>query len=428
MAEQQNRLSTIKTLSAATIGTTLEWYDFFIAALSATVVWPAVFFPTLQPALALAASLSSYVVTFISRPLGGYIFGHFGDKLGRKYSFLLTLALMGIASFGIAVVPSYAAIGVVGPAMIIIFRIVFGVGIGGEWGGASSLVLESAPNSKHKGFLSGWVNAGLGFGAGLGAGVFVLTSTYLHSIFFTIGWRIPFVIGGIVVIIGMLIVHFAQESQALLARKKQGDVSNAPANEVLKKYWKKIMMLGFAYYYATTIVSGVAIAFVVPFLIIHHFTPAFAYTTVVVWALGMAAGAILGAAATDYISVKKTVIIGGILVIAFIFPYTLMIQSLDPALIYLASFVLAFFTDFGAGGPVVRLFAGSFETRYRASGGGLVFQFGAAYGGVLLLVFPLIGAQKGGIYAIYMDIIVVISVVVALVYTALLKYEEVEYT
>ena len=90
--------SVIKTLSAATIGTTLEWYDFFIAALSATVVWPTVFFPTLQPGLALAASLSSYVVTFISRPIGGYVFGHFGDKLGRKYSFLLTLALMGIAS------------------------------------------------------------------------------------------------------------------------------------------------------------------------------------------------------------------------------------------------------------------------------------------------------------------------------------------
>lgn len=425
---EQKKTSIMKTLLAATVGTTLEWYDFFIAALSATVVWPTVFFPTLSPALALAASLSSYVVTFISRPLGGYVFGHLGDRLGRKYSFLLTLALMGIASFGIAVVPSYAAIGVLGPALIIMFRIIFGFGIGGEWGGASSLVLESAPNSKHKGFLSGWVNAGLGFGAGLGAGVFALTSTYFHDIFFTIGWRIPFVIGGIVVIIGMLIVHFASESQALLSRKEKGEISKAPANEVLKKYWKKIVLLGFAYYYTTTIVSGVAIAFVVPFLIIHHFTPAFAYSTVVVWALGMAVGAITGAAVTDYISVKKTAIIGGILVIAFIFPYTFMIQSLNTALIYTASFILAVFTDFGAGGPMVRLFAGSFETKYRYSGGGLVFQFGAAYGAVLLLVFPLIGAQKGGIYAIYMDIIVVISVVVAIIYTALLKYNEVEYT
>ena len=193
---EQKKTSIMKTLLAATVGTTLEWYDFFIAALSATVVWPTVFFPTLSPALALAASLSSYVVTFISRPLGGYVFGHLGDRLGRKYSFLLTLALMGIASFGIAVVPSYAAIGVLGPALIIMFRIIFGFGIGGEWGGASSLVLESAPNSKHKGFLSGWVNAGLGFGAGLGAGVFALTSTYFHDILFTIGWRIPYVIGG----------------------------------------------------------------------------------------------------------------------------------------------------------------------------------------------------------------------------------------
>ena len=227
---------------------------------------------------------------------------------------------------------------------------------------------------------------------------------------------------------GMLIVHFASESQALLSRKEKGEISKAPANEVLKKYWKKIVLLGFAYYYTTTIVSGVAIAFVVPFLIIHHFTPAFAYSTVVVWALGMAVGAITGAAVTDYISVKKTAIIGGILVIAFIFPYTFMIQSLNTALIYTASFILAVFTDFGAGGPMVRLFAGSFETKYRYSGGGLVFQFGAAYGAVLLLVFPLIGAQKGGIYAIYMDIIVVISVVVAIIYTALLKYNEVEYT
>ncbi len=408
----------------ATIGTTMEWYDFFIAGLAAATVWPVVFFPTFSQTAALAASLSSYVVTFISRPIGGFIFGHFGDRLGRKSMLVWTLSLMGISSFGIAVVPSYATIGLGGPALIILFRIILGLGLGGEWGGASSWIMEFTSGSKRRGFWSGWVNTALGFGVALAAGVFTLVRIISPTTFVTIGWRIPFVIGGFLIVIGIVIRYFLSESPIFDMQKEKGEISKSPAAEALKKYAKKIFSMGFILSYVIAVQSGVILAFAVPYLIgVHHMDPTFVYVTIVVAAIAAVITTELGAISSDRIGTKTPLIISIILTILFIYPYILMVETLNPVMILLAQAILDGVCFFGYG-VMVRLFAGNFETKYRYSGAGLVFQIGAAYGSVIAIIFPLIGAQKGGIGGIYVVIGTVVMGILSLIPAIAIKGTE----
>lgn len=419
MANKSNKLSSIAF--GATIGTTMEWYDFFIAGLAAATVWPIVFFPTFSPAAALAASLSSYVVTFITRPIGGYIFGHFGDKLGRKSMLVWTLSLMGISSFGIALVPSYATIGLGGPALIILFRIILGLGLGGEWGGASAWILEFSSKSKHRGFWSGWVNTALGFGVALAAGLFTLVRIISPSTFVTIGWRIPFVIGGFLIIIGIVIRYYLSESPVFDLQKEKGLISRAPAAEVLKKYARKIFTLGFTLSYVIAIQSGVILAFAVPFLVgVHHMDPTIVYSTIIVAAVVSVVTTELGAITSDRLGNKVPLIISIVLTIVFIYPYVLMLETLNLALIFLAQAILGGVCFYGYG-VLVRLFGGNFETKYRYSGAGLVFQIGAAYGSVIAIIFPLIGAQKGGIGGIYVVILTIVMCILSLIPAVLIK-------
>ncbi len=422
MANKSKKISSIAF--GATIGTTMEWYDFFIAGLAAATVWPIVFFPTYSPAAALAASLSSYVVTFITRPIGGYIFGHFGDRLGRKSMLVWTLSLMGISSFGIAAVPSYATIGLGGPALIILFRIILGLGLGGEWGGASSWILEFSAQSKHRGFWSGWVNTALGFGVALAAGLFTLVRILSPTTFVTIGWRIPFIIGGFLIVIGIVIRYYLSESPVFDMQKEKGQISKSPAAEVLKKYSKKIFSLGFILSYVIAIQSGVILAFAVPFLIgVHHMDPTFVYSTIIVAAIVSVITTELGAMSSDRIGNKMPLIISLVLTILFIYPYVVMVESLDPALIMLAQAILGGVCFYGYG-VLVRIFAGNFETKYRYSGAGLVFQIGAAYGSVIAIIFPLVGAQKGGIGGMYVVAATIIMCIISLIPALLIKSSE----
>ena len=423
LANKSKKISSIAF--GATIGTTMEWYDFFIAGLAAATVWPTIFFSNFSPAAALAASLSSYVVTFISRPIGGYIFGHFGDRLGRKSMLVWTLSLMGVSSFGIALVPSYATIGLGGPALIILFRIILGLGLGGEWGGASSWILEFASGTKKRGFWSGWVNTALGFGVALAAGVFTLVRIASPTTFLTIGWRIPFIIGGFLIVIGIIIRYYLSESPVFDMQKQKGEISKSPAAEVLKKYAKKIFSLGFILSYVIAVQSGVILAFAVPFLIVvHHMDPTFVYSTIIVAAIISVITTELGAISSDRIGNRTPLIISIILTIAFIYPYVIMVETLNPVLIMVAQAILGGVCFYGYG-VLVRLFAGNFEAKYRYSGAGLVFQIGAAYGSVIAIIFPLVGAQKGGIGGIYVVIATVVMCILSLIPALLIKGTEV---
>lgn len=413
-------------ITGAAIGTTMEWYDFFIAGLAASVVWPIVFFPKVNPALALAASLSSYVVTYFMRPIGAYIFGHFGDRLGRKSMLIWTLTLMGIASFGVALVPSFSAIGYGGVALIIVFRIILGIGLGGEWGGASALTTEYTVKSKRKGYLSGWINVSLGAGVALAAGLFTISRLISPSTFISFGWRIPFLVGGVLIIIGVAIRYRLTESPLFEMQKQKKKLLKSPAMEALKDHAGIIVFRSLIFVYVIAVFSGVILAFSIPYLVVvHHFNPTFVYETIIVAALTTMLTTELGAMATDRWGNKIPLMISILGTIVLIYPYYLMVSTLNPALIMIAQAMIAGVNFIGFG-VLVRLYTGTFATKYRYSAGGLTYQLGAALGSVTAIINPVLGAQKGGVGALYMVVIVIICSVISLIPVLYLKGRGIE--
>src|ERR1700735_3096941 len=176
---------------ASCFGTIIEWYDFLIYATAATLVFNKASFPTCDPRAAALAALGTYAVGFLARPLGGALFGHFGDRLGRKSMLVLTLFIMGISTFCIGLLPTYASIGVLAPILLILLRIIQGIGLGGEWGGASLMVLEHAAADK-RGFYTSFVQIGFPIGLVLATLVFSLGSKLPEADFVSYGWRGPF--------------------------------------------------------------------------------------------------------------------------------------------------------------------------------------------------------------------------------------------
>ena len=188
---ERTRINSI--VFASCFGTIIEWYDFLIYATAAALVFNKAFFPTFDPLAGTLAALGSYAVGFLARPLGGALFGHFGDRLGRKSMLVLTLFIMGVSTFGIGLLPTYASIGVLAPILLILLRVIQGVGLGGEWGGASLMVLEHAPADR-RGFYTSFVQIGFPIGLVLATLVFSLVTKLPDADFAAYGWRIPFLL------------------------------------------------------------------------------------------------------------------------------------------------------------------------------------------------------------------------------------------
>src|ERR1700729_2593048 len=185
---------------ASCFGTIIEWYDFLIYATAATLVFNKAFFPTFDPLAATLAALGTYAVGFLARPLGGALFGHFGDRLGRKSMLVITLFIMGLSTFCIGLLPTYASIGIFAPVLLILLRIIQGIGLGGEWGGASLMVLEHAPSDK-RGFYTSFVQVGFPIGLVLATLVFGLVTKLSDADLQAYGWGIPFLISIVVLAI-----------------------------------------------------------------------------------------------------------------------------------------------------------------------------------------------------------------------------------
>ena len=185
---------------ASSVGTIIEWYDFLIYATAAALVFNKAFFPTIDPLAGTLAALGTYAVGFLARPLGGALFGHFGDRLGRKSMLVRTMFIMGLSTFCIGLLPNYASIGVLAPILLILLRIVQGIGLGGEWGGASLMVIEHAPADK-RGFYGSFVQIGFPIGLVLASLVFALATKLPEADFQAWGWRIPFLVS--IVLLGL---------------------------------------------------------------------------------------------------------------------------------------------------------------------------------------------------------------------------------
>ncbi|MEV0698899.1 MFS transporter [Saccharopolyspora sp. NPDC050389] len=226
---------------ASFVGTTIEWYDFYIYGTASALVFGKLFFPEVSPAAGVLASFATFWVGFLARPLGGIIFGHFGDRMGRKGTLVTTLLMMGVATFLIGVLPTHAQIGVAAPFLLALLRAVQGIAVGGEWGGAVLMASESAPKGRGSLFAM-LVQQGSPAGAILATLVFLAAGTLDDAAFASWGWRVPFLLSGLLVVVGLLIRMKVEESGEFERVKDSGDVVRLPVAEVLRTSWRTVLL------------------------------------------------------------------------------------------------------------------------------------------------------------------------------------------
>lgn len=370
-------------------GSFLEFFDFLIAATASVAVWPAVFFSSLPPALSFGLSIATYGVTFLTRPLGAFIFGHLGDRLGRKRMLAWTLTLMGLGSFGIAVMPSTATIGLIAPVALVILRLIQGIGLGGEVGGATGWILEVASKSKWRGLWTGIPISAIPAASAVGTMAFVAMEQLTGSAYMVWGWRVPFIVGAIVAIVGVVIRSRLKESIMFTNLKEKGQVARRPAVDVLKELPGKSIMGATLWTMAISVQGMVFNVFLIAYLlalkvpslfILMAMTAAFAFG----WVLDL-----VGVAVSDIIGRRPMIVISVALTLAmlpFFFP---LVTTANPLLIIIAMMILFGVSPAGLGSATTQvLITESFPTKYRYSGTGLSVAFAGFVTG-LLTVFGM---------------------------------------
>jgi MHS family shikimate/dehydroshikimate transporter-like MFS transporter len=365
---------------ASCFGTIIEWYDFLIYATAATLVFNKAFFPTFDPLAGTLAALGSYAVGFLARPLGGALFGHFGDRLGRKSMLVLTLFIMGISTFCIGLLPTYESIGVLAPILLILLRIIQGIGLGGEWGGASLMVLEHAPVDR-RGFYTSFVQIGFPIGLVLATLVFALVTKMPDADFASYGWRIPFLISVVLLAIGAFIRSRVPETPVFEGLKMRDGISKNPVGEVVGKNTKTFL-----------IAVGLKLSEVSWVYMLTVFVVGYA-TTRLGLPKPMMLDAVMYAALlelvtlplfgwmSDKIGRRPHFILGALFTIVFAFPLFWMLESKSTALIFAAVTIAM---NFGHGmmfGIESCYFPELFGSRVRYSGASFGFQVSAAIGG-----------------------------------------------
>jgi MFS family permease len=380
MSEAQHRQQLRRAVIASTIGTAIEWYDFFLYSTVTGLVFPQLFFPRADPFVGTLEAFGVYAVGFVARPIGAAIFGHYGDRLGRKSALIATLLLMGIATFLVALVPTYQVIGVWGAVLLTILRFVQGIGVGGEWGGSVLLSMEWAQSNEHRGFITSWPQLGVPVGLFL-ANLAVLGSSAVSGDgFLTWGWRVPFLLSLGLVIVGLYIRSGILETPVFRRLSAERRIERMPVVEVLKRQPREIVLTAFC-----------RMAEQAPFYIFTSFI--FAYGT---GSLQLSRNfllmSVLLASAVSFVSIpffghlsdrvgrKRVYMIGIVLTGIYGFLYIWLLETRVPGLVVLA-IVLSLMSHDILYGPQAALIAESFPGRLRYSGASLGYQLSSVIAG-----------------------------------------------
>jgi len=370
----------IRAVVASAVGTTIEWYDFFLYGVAAALVFPKIFFPESNPFTGTLLAFSTYFVGFVARPFGAAIFGHYGDRIGRKAALIATLVLMGVATMGIGLVPGYDRIGIWGAVLLVIGRIMQGVGVGGEWGG-SVLLAGEWTDPKRRGFTTSWAQFGAPAGLVLANGaVSIVTYAVSEQQFLSWGWRVPFLVSFVLVFIGLYIRIGILETPVFARLKAQGKIEKAPVTEVLRRNWREVVLTALLRTGQQT-----------PFYIFTTYI--LAYGTQV---LGLSRGLLLNLVMlqatislvtiplfghlSDVIGRRKITAIGCVVMMIFPFAYFAMLDSGQLALVVLAT-VLALPLHDLQYGPQAAFIAESFPGSRRYSGASLGYQLASITAG-----------------------------------------------
>jgi MHS family shikimate/dehydroshikimate transporter-like MFS transporter len=371
---------TTKVVIASAFGTVVEWYDFFIYGTAAALVFGKLFFPSSDPVVSTIAAFSVYAVGYLARPLGGIVFGHFGDRIGRRSMLVLTLLLMGFGTFLVGLLPTYDQIGALAPILLIVLRLIQAIGLGGEWGGAVLMVAESAP-AHRRGLFGSFVQLGNPMGRLVATGVFALVSQLPTSDFLAWGWRLPFLASAVLIVVGFVIRYQLGETPAFEAIRKIRQISKTPVLEALSQFrWETALAVGlkvtevawvgvltvFAVSYLTKQL-GMNQAFVLEAITLATFVELFAMP--------------LAGWLSDRVGRKIIYIAGTLFSIVFAFPLFWLLETRDPTIVLLTIVVGVSCAQ----GIIFALHASFmpelFGTKVRYSGISLGFQVGAAIGG-----------------------------------------------
>ncbi|MEJ7816194.1 MAG: MFS transporter [Rubrobacter sp.] len=398
---------------AAFLGALVEWYDYFLYGLAAAVVFNQLFFPSENPLTGTLAAFATFGVGFFFRPVGGAIFGHYGDKLGRKTILVLTLLIMGVATFLIGVLPTYESAGLLAPILLVVLRILQGIAVGGEWGGAALLVVEHAPMEK-RGFYGSWPQMGSSAGLLLATGLFTALSLLPEEQFLSWGWRVPFLLSIVLVVIGLVIRLKIAETPAFRQMKETGAEARMPIVEAVRTYPRSLLLvMGMR-------VAENACGYIFTVFVLAYVTQQLGLPSSAAFAgVMIAAGAqflitpVYGAI-SDRFGRRPVYMFGAGFLVLFAFPFFWLLDTEMPLLIWLA-IVLAFAVGNGAMFAIQpAFFSELFGTNVRYSGVSLGYQMTAVFaGGLAPFIATALLAWAGDIWpvALYVMAAALISLI-----------------
>ncbi|MEA2773779.1 MAG: hypothetical protein QOD93_6741 [Acetobacteraceae bacterium] len=415
LSDSEHSAQLRKAVIAATIGTTIEWYDFFIYGTAAGLVFPKLFFPNSDPLVGTLAAFSTYFIGFVGRPIGAAIFGHYGDRIGRKATLIATLLLMGVATFLVAFVPGYDSIGIWGAVILTVLRTLQGIGVGGEWGGSVLIAMEWSRGHGNRGLVASWPQFGVPAGVFLSNLVMLAFSAWSGDEFISWGWRVPFILSIVLVGIGLWIRVGILETPVFKQLVETNKIEKAPILEVIKRQPREIILSAL-----------LRMAEQAPFYIFTAFI--FAYGTgTLKMSRELVLSAVLVASCISFITIplsghisdrigrRRIYIIGTVVTGLFGFLYFDMLGTGAPALVFLA-IVLSLIPHDMMYGPQAALIAEAFTPRLRYSGASLGYQLASVIAGgpAPLIATALFAAYHTGYaVAIYIAVCAVISLISA---------------
>ena len=401
---------------ASMIGTTIEWYDFFLYGTAAALIFNRLFFPTFDPLVGTLASFATYTVGFVARPIGGIVIGHYGDRIGRKSMLVLTLLIMGVATFGIGLLPTYAQVGPWAAVSLVVLRLAQGFAVGGEWGGAVLMAVEHAPAGR-RGFYGSWPQLGVPAGLLLSTAVFAQFARLPEDQFLSWGWRVPFLLSLLLVGVGLIIRLQIQETPAFTRLKTAQTEARRPIIELLRSQRKEVLLaMG-----ARLAENGAFYIYTVFVLVYGTQKVGLDRQTVLNGVLIAAACALVAipvcGALSDRLGRRPVYLFGASVTALFAYPLFWLLDTGSTILVWLALVVALVFAHSPMYGPQAAFLAELFGTRVRYSGASLGSQFSSVIAGGLspFIATALLPYGRGALasYIIAMALVTIVAVLMA---------------
>jgi MFS family permease len=413
LSDQDHRTHLRRAVIASTVGTTIEWYDFLLYGQMTAIVFAKLYFPSSDPLTGTLQSFALFAVGFAARPIGAAIFGHYGDRIGRKAALIATLLLTGLSTFLVGCVPTYEQIGIWGAVALVALRCIQGIGIGGEWGGSVLLAMEWARTKKNHGIIAAWPQFGGPVGFFLANLAILAFSQLSRDQFLSWGWRVPFWLSLIMVGIGLWIRLGILETPVFQQVLAEGRIARAPVIEVFKRQPKEVFLTAFARMGQMAPIFVYSV-FVFPYgLQVVHLSRDFILLALLIASFMSFFTIPLSGFLSDRLGRKRVYIFGAIATGLFAFAYFAMFNTAIPALIILSTMLAGFFHDM-MWGPLAALTAEVFTPRLRYSGASIGFQLASVFAGgpAPMIATALLAATGSGyVIALYIFSCAIVSIV-----------------